>query len=213
MTTQKEHRDTFVVAAAEKALSQARKLSYFYWVEKLFKTKSFFFVDVWTLGFLALSFVIYCLVHFTESKMTQYTVLAFSGIRVFEYLVYLCWVLLFAKPNKGAADLRSYRRSLLLMMANYLETIFWFATWNAILVAHGLLKVTQGPPFIALIRESVMLMVANWSGNLEIKSEVALAVVTFQDFTGLFMTVVIGARIVSLLRRPSSGDPDETLVK
>jgi len=94
-------------------------------------------------------------------------------------------------------------------MSNYLETIFWFATWYAILVSDRSLAVHQGPIFISLIRESMMLMVANWSGNFEIKSVAALSVVTIHEFVGLFMTVVVGARVIALLPKPTSADPEE----
>lgn len=190
-------------------IGQARKISYFYWVEKRFGPLSFSFVDTWALGFLTASFISYCLALFASSIILQVVIVALSVIRVIEFLTYLLWVILFAKPNKGQKDLRSYRRTMLLLMSNYLETIFWFSTWLAVLASFGLVVVVQGPHSFALIRESVMLMVANWSGNVLIKSNIGIGVVAVQDLIGLFMTIVIGARVISLLPRPTSADPEE----
>jgi hypothetical protein len=203
-------KDTFIVGFTERLVGEARKLSVFFWVEKRFGPLSFAFVDGWTLFFLAASLASYCIALFTNHLFIQFGIIAVSIIRLFEYLCYLLWVILFAKPNKGTKDIRSYKRTMLLLMSNYLETIFWFATWLALLAANGSIQVDQGPLVFALIRESVMMMVANWSGNVVLKSSLGVAVITFQDAIGLFMTIVVVARVVALLPRPSSADPNET---
>jgi hypothetical protein len=203
------HADTYIVKAVETATSHAKKCSYFYWVEYFLGPRGFAFVDSWALSFLALSIAAFCIALFTTNETIQWLIVVGSAVRVFEYLNYLFWVILFARPNKGKTDLRSYKRSVLLLMFNYAETIFWFSTWYALLAAKDFVAAVQGPLWIALLRESVMSMVANWSGNVTLSSGVALAVVTFQGFVGLFMTVVVGARIIALLPRPSSADPDE----
>jgi hypothetical protein len=201
--------DTFIVTIAEGLVRQAKKISFFYWVEKSLGPLSFAAVDAWTIAFLGASLVSFCLVLLIGHRVLQVGILLFSAIRVFEYLNYLLWVILFAKPNKGATDLRSYRRTMLLLMSNYLETIFWFATWLGVLATYDFIEVTQGPIVFSLMRESTMLMVANWSGNIMLKSGIAVGTVALQDLIGLFMTIVVGARVISLLPRPTSADPEE----
>jgi hypothetical protein len=201
-------KDTFIVTWAESGLTAIKKASVFYWLEKTLFPNSFFFVDVWVVSCLALSIASYGMSFLSTSTWFHVAILLVSIVRIFEYIPYLLFVLIFSRRHKGTHGLKSYRRLLILLMFNYVETIFWFATWYSILEIYGHLH-AGGPPPISLLRESIMLMVANWSGNFTNLSTVAWTVVTIHDFLGLLMTVVVGARFISLLPRPTSADPEE----
>ena len=163
---------------------------------------------MWTLGFLILSVLCFVVALLIDGRCIQYVIVVLSAIRVFEYFVYLFWVVLFARPNKGLKDIRSYRRSLLLLMCNFVETVFWFATWYSVLAHKGLL--TAGSPWgLTLLRESLVLMVGNSTGGVVFVAAPSLFVATLQVAMGLFMTLVIVSRMISLLPRPTSADPDE----
>jgi hypothetical protein len=214
MAAVKKPLDTFVVPLVETILLFLRKISYFYWVECFlkwrlkgkYKTFGFFFVDVWVIFFLFLSITCYALSFCIQEFYFQTFLIMFSTLRVFEYVVYLLWVLLFARKNKGQADVRSFQRLLILIIFNYIETIFWFATWYSILLDRGSLKLLspESPHPIVILRESITLMVVNWSGNFTKLSTSAWMVVTAQDVIGLLLTIGIVARVISLLPKLSS---------
>lgn len=201
-------KDTFIVAAVDTGLTAIKKSRSFIGSKKRCFRRASFFVDVWVLSCLTLSIVSYLLSFLFAAKWLHVTILVLSIVRISEYVPYLLFILIFSRRQKGTTDLRSYRRLLLLLMCNYVETIFWFATWYSILTAHGYLR-AGGPLPVSILRESIMLMVANWSGNFTELSKLAWAVVTVHDFLGLLMTVVVGARFISLLPRPTSADPEE----
>jgi hypothetical protein len=204
---QRELRDTFVVKCVEWLLTASQKLTPFYWASK--RHNSFFFVDVWVLGWLACSIAAYTISFAPLGGIVKWAIFLLTAIRVFEYTTYLFGVVLFPRAKKGTADIRSARRLLILLASNYLETVFWFATIYSLLASELLLKVTGEPHSISILRESLMLMVANWSGNFTILSWQAWVVVTVQDFLGLTLTLIVVARIISILPKPSSADSDE----
>jgi hypothetical protein len=108
-------------------------------------------------------------------------------------------VAIFTEPNKGST-IRDPRRTVILLLFNYAEMIFWFAACYSILAAKGLLEIDdEGPKVIVLLRESVMSMVANSSDAFEYKSDWAWFVVLVQNVLGLIMTIVIATRFISFL--------------
>ena len=167
-------------------------------MQKTLLPDNYFVVDAWVLSCLCFSVVGY-LVSFVFNNMWF---LLIPAVRIFDIVTYLLIVTL------GTTEIRSSRRLLILLMCNYLETIFWFAACYSIFAAHQLLQ-ASGPPHIALLRESIMLMVANWSGSFTHLTRAAWVVVTIQDLLGLLMTIIIGARFISLLPRRASTDANE----
>ena len=199
--------DTFVVDMIKTVLRRAKKLSFHYWVTKKIPD-TFFFVDRWVLGWLAASGICYIVSLCITNLTVTYVIAVASAIRVFECFTYLCYNMLFPEANKGEHALRSYRRSAILLISNYLEIILWFATWYALLGAQGQLTV-NAPATVAIVRESLAFMVANSTNSIQDMKPFAWFVVTVQNFLGLFMTVVVVSRFISLLPRPTSGDPEE----
>jgi hypothetical protein len=132
-----------------------------------------------------------------------------AGIRIVEVTIYLMYTTLFAKAKKGTADLRSYRRWLILLGGNYLELIIWFGMFYSILFVNGCLQVLSEPHAIAILRESLTFMVVNSTGTLTGFSRLALVAVTIQNFVGLFLTLVVVTRVISLLPRLKSSDLGE----
>jgi hypothetical protein len=118
--------------------------------------------------------------------------------------------MLFAQRKKGTADLRSYRRWLILLVSNYLEIILWFGMFYSILFTAGSLKNHSEHYAIAILRESLAFMVANSTGTLGEFSKLSLLTVTIQNFVGLFLTLVVATRVISLLPRLKSSDTSES---
>ena len=83
-----------------------------------------------------------------------------GALRVFDIIRFQLLLLL---ADRSAGPLRGYRRSLLLLLCNYLEVIVWFSAFYAALSGCGWLTVTK-PIGVVTLRESIGLMVANSSG-------------------------------------------------
>ena len=77
------------------------------------------------------------------------------------------------------------------------------------LASHSFLEVKSQPACISLLRESLVQMVANSTGNLVPNGTLALAVLTINSAVGLFMTTVMVSWFISLLPQPKSLDPHE----
>lgn len=132
--------------------------------------------------------------------------------RVYEIVVYQLKVLFVDHYMAGPSYmLRSYRRSLVLLGANYIETIFWFSTIYSVLAHLWWIGLPSGSPAVLVIfRESLGMMVANTTGSFDLKGVSGLrgwaawGTVALHATTGLFMTLVILARFVSLLPKPGT---------
>jgi hypothetical protein len=60
---------------------------------------------------------------------------------------------------------------------------------------------------IAILRESLTLMVANWTGAFTNMTQLTWVVITLQDFIGLFMTITIVTKFMSQLPQPTYAKP------
>jgi hypothetical protein len=104
----------------------------------------------------------------------------------------------------------STQRSLILLSFNYVEIILWFSAFYLILAYYGNLVVPKELTtlkFICVVKESIGLMVSNTSDAFDYKNSHAFAwiIVTIHSVVGIFMTVIVTARIVSIL--PGTGLP------
>jgi len=152
-----------------------------------------------------LSMVAYGLSFATKSAFIHIVILFVMVVRMWEFLPYIFKVTIFTKANKGQTDIYDARRTVILMLSNYLEMIFWFAICYAILASHNRLHIEpkSAPQFIVTFRESLMSMVANSGGGFTRMSRVTWALITFQNVFGLVMTILVAARIVSFLPPPT----------
>jgi hypothetical protein len=76
-----------------------------------------------------------------------------AAVRVFELVVYQLSVLTVDPFAKGRDRLIGYRRSLILFFLNYVEAIFWFAGFYALLWRTGKLSVASTSPSVTILRE------------------------------------------------------------
>ena len=137
--------------------------------------------------------------------------------RIYEIAVYQMKVLFVDHYEAGPSYmLLSYRRSLVLLGSNYVETVFWFSTIYSVFAHLGWIGFQVSAPAVLMIfRESVGMMVANATGNFDMKTAtgfrtwfVWIAVAAHASI-GLFMTLVILSRFVSLLPKPGTQDVNE----
>ncbi len=204
-------RDSFVVGLTEALLRALRKVSYFHWVCKVVP-ETFFFVDIWVLAWLTASIFFFAISFCTDNAIVvgMLAVLAtLSAVRVFECVIYLTNVMIFPRANKGEYDIFSPERSIILLICNYVEIIFWFAFWYSMLRQTGRLVVDVPFVPITILRESLTLMVANWTGAFTNMTRLTWVVITLQNFIGLFMTITIVARFISQLPQPDYAKPSQ----
>jgi hypothetical protein len=202
--------DTFVVLLTLRVLAVLNRLTFYHWVAKITPI-SWLFVDVWVIGWTLAAVAAYFVAVFDLSQTCQILLIAVGAIRVLEITAFHLGELLGASSDNGnPRSLRSYRRTLVLLILNYMEIIFWFATLYLFLHNLGWLNARFAPAWSAL-RESVGLMVANSSGllvDLQL-SVVPLGAGTFQSMVGLFVTTVVAARLISLLPALGTRAPEE----
>jgi hypothetical protein len=98
----------------------------------------------------------------------------------------------------------SPQRSLLLVLINYGEVVIWFASFYALMSNKGLLT-TSAPSSVAIIRESLALMLSSSVGTIQLTAaHLPWLVMTVHSIFGLFMTVIVMSRFVSMLPNPGS---------
>lgn len=150
------------------------------WQER--QTKGFWFVEIWVLVFFILS-VLFYVCSFGSKYLSPSGPLVFLVIvsviflyRMWEYTPYVVRISIFTLRNKGRAEIEDPRN----------------------------MDVDNGPHFVVIFRESIMLMVANWSDNFTNLSLGAWLIVTWHELFGLFLTIMVAARVIAFLPRPVS---------
>jgi hypothetical protein len=196
---------SFIVKWFEGVLTAQQRITVFHLLSRPF-SKSFRFVDAWVLLFFALSIAAYALSFFIHGSFFNLLVAVLVIIRLWELVPYGLKVAILTEPNKGTTDILDPRRTVIILLFNYAEMIFWFAACYSILQVKGQLELAddEGPKAIILLRESVMSMVANSSDALDDKSKLAWFVVLVQNVLGLIMTIVIATRFISFLPQAKS---------
>ena len=132
-----------------------------------------------------------------------------GATRVYELILYTVEVVFFAGENPADSHVvASFRRTAILSFVNSAEIVIWFAVFYSVLNQFGGVKVPE-PVGLVLIHDSVAAMVAN-SGSMTMLSPFAWFVSITHKALGLFMTLIVVSRVVSLLPRPISRAPSET---
>jgi hypothetical protein len=169
------------------------------------------FIEWWVLCWAAFAIVCY-LASFSDAATYLWVTLpivVISFLRIHEIVTYQINVVLFGPGrDRKSYTLHGYRRSIVLLLFNNVEIVLWFATYYSLLATHGQLAI-EGHKFLMIFRESLVLMVANSTGDIRFRDWLALLTATCQSMIGLFMLTVVLARFVSLLPQPLTRDPGE----
>ena len=211
----KEKKDIFIVEFWSRIFSILSHISVFAIIRRIFpKCINHKFVDYWVLSHLILSLVSIPIVIFIESEILKLTVASFSILRVFEIIVYQTNVLLFdeyrAKKQKKIYEIRGYRRIVLLLIHNYFEIIFWFATQYVVFNSLFTFAVPESHvSFLGAIYTSFVVMTSFGFANITPLSVLAYTIVISQAMIGLFMTLLSLARFISLIPNPKTMDEFE----
>lgn len=201
-----DNQSTFILPLTQAVLRLLRLFSPGLWLER-WGIFSFWVVDLWVLSWTLAALASYIL---SLSPIGQWLspAIVFCGVlRVAEIMVFHFSELL--SFSTSHYRLRSYRRSIVLLLLNYCEIIFWFATFYSLMNGSNQI-VAHAPVSISPLRESISLMVTNSTGLLDLRDSVlGWSTVTAQSALGLFLTTVVAARIIGLLPKPAMLDPGE----
>jgi hypothetical protein len=174
--------------------------------------RSYAVVEVWVFGHTALAFAIALFAYVQPSLGAVSAALIYGGLRVFELVVYQANVLLFddwrARRAGKSYSLRGYRRILLLLLHNYAELIFWFMAALFAFHARTYLALDDAS-FTSVLRTTLLSMVTFSSDGIRIAEWRGLLLLTIQSVVGVFMTVMILARVLSLIPTPATQEPTE----
>src|SRR5262249_27849439 len=145
-------KETFIVPWTRRLLDRCYRLTLLSWLEKKFgEEENFGLSDAYALSFFVLSFSFYILsstpyvLSFPAGYVSQrcalcpllWIVVPILVYRVWDYAPYILRVSLFA-------NIKDSKRTVILLMLNYLEMILWFAALYSAFDLNGWLHVKEG---------------------------------------------------------------------
>jgi hypothetical protein len=164
------------------------------------------FVDIWVFGNVLLA------IFLVITSPTSYFPLIYGGFRLFEVMIVQINLLLFdqyrANKNKRPYLITSFRRTVLLLMHNYLEIIVWFALiYRHFQYVFGIKTLTLTlDSFWGSFYFSLVTMTTLGYGDITPKNTTGAIIVIIQTLIGIFMTLLLLARFVASLPRTESMD-------
>lgn len=206
--------DGFIIPFWNAVFGFLEKLSLFYWLRKKINSKNIYtFVEVWVFGNLVASILAsYIIYNLTPGyRILIYFIFGYSVLRVFEIIVYQVNVLFFHPIRKVNYYIKSARRTLILLLHNYAEIIFWYSTMLIALLILG------GNPLQQSWAEYIRLnfyCIATFDSTITSlpfdRVPSFLAHLTFFEvISGLIITIISLVRFISLLppvKQLDSGD-------
>ena len=140
-----------------------------------------------------------------------------GSLRIIEIVIYLINVMLLyewraKRLGKGPPfALLSYRRSVILILHNYVEILFWFSMFYII---HAARFHTTGLSLYTVsgaIYHSMLTMTTLGYGDIYPNTGEwpAAIIATAQTLVGVFLAVVVIARIIALIPKPLTIDEDD----
>jgi hypothetical protein len=199
---------SIVVDGYSVIFDRLKRISFFYWLHKLpFLKDNELFVDLWVLGNLSISIV--CLIVIP----TSYFPLFYGCVRLFELIIVQVNLLLFDeyryKKDKWPYFITSFRRTVLLLIHNYLEIIVWFALIYRNFHYFFEIKYICLNSFWGSLYFSLITMTTLGYGDIIPKTTMGTVIVIIQILIGIFMALLLLARFVALLPKTKSKDEFE----
>ncbi|MGD0022372.1 MAG: potassium channel family protein [Smithellaceae bacterium] len=204
---------SFIVGLWRMIFKFLRWVSVFHIIRKIYpeKTKSHCFVDFWVLLNLLLSILSILIVKYDIQSWVIWTLIIWGAIRTFEIVVYQVNVLFFDPCEVGFQDysLGGYRRIIILALHNYLELIFWFASFyfQSRLLFNDQAGVLSS--CLGTIYYSVVTITTLGHGDVTPCSNLTMFLVISQSLMGVFFIAIIVARFISYLPKPKTLDKKE----
>ena len=138
----------------------------------------------------------------------------YGAYRTFEITVFQIDLLLFhqyrARQNNVAHSVRSYRRTVILLIHNYFEIVCWFGTIYVWLYRSGhIASLGADPSFFSVFRESMLMMFSFTPEKYQPANDPAVIAFSVQAVIGLIMSLIVFARFLALLPAPKTDDDYE----
>ncbi len=161
------------------------------------------FSEKWTLGnfFFSIAYL-FLFSYLSTQRYITTIILVYAAYRIFEIMVYHINIFL------SLEGLQGFRRSVVLLFHNYIEVLFWFASF------YRLLHYFFSKPFITRslggsLYFSIVTMTTLGYGDIEPINEIGRAIVSVQTLIGIFMAIFLLARFVSMLPQRGTRDREE----
>lgn len=169
----------------------------------------YLFVEILVIANIILSIGLIFLAKYVPLGWGNWIFVVLGFLRIFEIFVYQVNVLLFdeyrAQKRHQAYHINSYRRVIILLTHNFFEIIFWFS-FIYVAFNYDFTGDVQNYSVLEIIYQSFVKMTNFGSAQLEPNNFLGLQIIWFQSLVGLFMTLIVLARFISLLSRPESQD-------
>lgn len=210
--------DGFIIPFWNTVFRFLEKVSLFYWLKKHIDIKKqYTFVEFWVFGNLIASILFsYIVYHLTpRNQVFIWFILGYSALRVFEIIVYQINVLLFHEIGVDDYHIKSAKRTLILLLHNFAEIIFWYSAIQMSLLLLSGYSLSQLwieyvrlnfyciATFDSSIIDSYYNYVPRFIANLTF----------FEILSGIIITIISLSRFISLLppvKQIDSRKPDET---
>jgi len=166
---------------------------------------SWFAIECYVLTWFAAATFLYPMVHISNIGGIFYfwlVIVVLGGYRLYEIISFHAFELI--KPDNH--NIHSAQRSFILAAINYAEIVLWFGIFYSIMNIQGLIE-AKNPASIAILHESIVFMLCDSGRGIVLRENYwSWLVVTIQSVIGLFMTLVVITRFVSLLPASTSQD-------
>jgi len=180
--------------------------------------RSYVFPEVWVLAWSLLALVAVFAAVYCEgmASWVAFILAILGGIRIAETVVYQINVVLLDEYRARRAGrpyaVRSYRRLVMLAIHNYVEILLWFAAYYALnsskFISTGGLHLQT---FWGAVYQSVLTMTTLGYGDTYPAQGQWLAglIVASETVIGVFLAIIVLARMLALVPKPSSIDEYE----
>jgi hypothetical protein len=205
------HRDSNLVPKLARLFGFLRRLTLMSIIQRLFPStqNNDPFIDKYVILFPLLPLL---LIPLQSIFWVSLFTFVFGIWRIFEILVFIANTYLFDEyrarmQGEEAKPFGGFRRVLVLTLFNYAELILWFAAFYRNLIPE--LAVTSINSVIESINYSFVTMTAFGNTSIEPMTWQVTLISMCQSIIGLFMTLAVIARSVSLLPVRETADPFE----
>ena len=212
---------SFIVPAWAGIFGFLGRLSFFWLVRKLFPrvTRTYVFVDIWVLfwGVVALISLLTMAYWRTTPRGFTFFIALVGILRVAEIVIYQINVVLLDEwratqnPNGPPYAVRSYRRLVILTLHNYVEILLWFAMFYIIEAESFYTSGLSLQTLSGAIYHSMLTMTTLGYGDIyPLEDQWRAAVLaTAQTLIGVFLAVIVVARVIALIPKPLTMDEKE----
>ncbi|WP_214785443.1 hypothetical protein [Exiguobacterium sp. s183] len=203
---------TFIYGLWKLIFLSLQKITLFDLIRRIFPSSRtgkyrFLLVEIWVISNVMLS--IFSLIYISNNSNGNFQqilsglIIFYGVLRVFEIGITQINILMFSDSNH---EVRSYKRTIILLLHNYVEIVMWFTCTYLFFSTEFDLMETKS--FSEVIYISFMTM-ASFQSSLKPLTSLGYYLIVFQTLTGLMLTLICLAKFIPLLNNPTSINSDE----